>query len=84
MGEDHPTTLRSADSLAATLLEVGQYERARQLGEDTLARCRQVLGEEHPDTVRSIRSLAAVLARLGEHDQACRREEVTEQTGTSA
>ncbi|MGH3698135.1 MAG: FxSxx-COOH system tetratricopeptide repeat protein [Pseudonocardiaceae bacterium] len=84
LGEDHLYTLRSADSLAATLREVGQYEQARQLGEDTLARCHRVLGDEHPDTVRSVRGLAAVLARLGEHDQACRREGVTEQTGTSA
>jgi hypothetical protein len=27
---------------------LGQYERARQLGEDTLTHCRRVLGDEHP------------------------------------
>jgi Tetratricopeptide repeat len=49
---------------------LGRYEPARQLGEDTLTRCRRVLGEDHPDTLLSARSLAAVLANLGEHDQA--------------
>jgi Tetratricopeptide repeat len=54
---------------------VGQYERARQLGEDTLTRCRRVLGENHSDTLRSAHNLATVLANLGEHDQAHRCEE---------
>jgi hypothetical protein len=27
---------------------LGQYEQARQLGEDTLTRLRQVLGDDHP------------------------------------
>jgi hypothetical protein len=63
-----------AVELAVTLREVGQYEQACQLGEDTLARMRRVLGEEHPDTLRLIRSLAAVRV-LGERDQGCQREE---------
>ncbi len=35
-GDDHPDTLDSAYSLAVDLRELGQYEQARQLGEDTL------------------------------------------------
>ncbi|MDQ4092847.1 MAG: tetratricopeptide repeat protein, partial [Actinomycetota bacterium] len=48
-----PHTLRSAHYLAAALQELGHYERARQLGEDTLTRMRRVLGSDHPDTLRS-------------------------------
>lgn len=51
--------------------KLGQYERARQLAEDTLTRMRRVLGDDHPDTERLARNLAAVLASLGEHDHAC-------------
>ncbi|MGH3902189.1 MAG: tetratricopeptide repeat protein, partial [Pseudonocardiaceae bacterium] len=48
LGDSHPDTLASAHNLAATLRELGQYEPARQLGEDTLTRCRRVLGDDHP------------------------------------
>jgi hypothetical protein len=44
--------------------ELGQYERARQLGEDTLTRYRRVLGDDHPDTLRSAHNLATVAADL--------------------
>jgi hypothetical protein len=43
---------------------LGQYERARQLGEDTLTRYRRVLGDDHPDTLRSAHNLATVAADL--------------------
>ena len=38
LGEDHPDTLTSASNLAADLRELGDYQRARTLDEDTLAR----------------------------------------------
>ena len=46
----HPGTLTSASSLAASVGHPGEYQAARELGEDTLARRRRVLGEDHPDT----------------------------------
>jgi hypothetical protein len=48
----------------------GEYEQARQLDEDTLARRRLVLGEDHPDTLASVGNLAFDLAKLTEHAQA--------------
>jgi hypothetical protein len=69
LGEDHPQTLVAADSLADTLRELGQYERARELGEDTLARMRRVLGEDHPRTLRAADSLAPAGSTLREHNQ---------------
>jgi hypothetical protein len=69
-GGDHSYTLISATILANTLWELGQYEQAHQLAEDTLTRARRVLGDDHPDTLRSADSLDAVRASLGEQDRA--------------
>jgi hypothetical protein len=63
-----------AGGLATALRDLGQYEPARRLAEDTLTRMRQVLGDDHPDTLRSAHNLAAVLVNLGEHDQARQSE----------
>ena len=50
--------------------DLGQYESARQLGEDTLTRMRRVLGDDHPDTLRIHDSLAAVLTNPHEYNPA--------------
>ena len=68
-GDDHPETLASASRLAADLRELGEYQRARALDEDALARRRRVLGDDHPDTLISANNLAADLHALGEHEQ---------------
>jgi Tetratricopeptide repeat len=68
LGEDHPDTLRSAHSFAATLRGLGQHKHAHQLGKDTLIRRRQVLGKDHPDTLRSATNLAATLHDLGQQE----------------
>ncbi|HET9255520.1 MAG TPA: FxSxx-COOH system tetratricopeptide repeat protein [Pseudonocardiaceae bacterium] len=70
LGEDHPDTLHSGISLAILRGQLGKYERARQLGEDVLTRCRRVLGEDHLDTLRSAYILAAILGELGRHERA--------------
>jgi hypothetical protein len=46
--------------------KLGEYQQARALDEDTLARRRRVLGDDHPDTVTSASNLAADLRVLGE------------------
>jgi hypothetical protein len=69
LGEDHPDTLTSANRLAADLRTLGEYERARALDEDTLARRRRALGDDHPDTLTSAGNLAADLRALGEPDE---------------
>ena len=63
LGEDHPSTLRSAGNLAVDLTQLGEYEAARELDEDTLARRRRVLGEDHPDTLDSAGNLAVDLTQ---------------------
>jgi hypothetical protein len=40
--------LWTAGALTHALVQLGEVERARVLGEDTLQRCRRVLASEHP------------------------------------
>ena len=49
LGEDHPTTLVSANNLVAVLRDLGELQAARDLAEDNLDRGRRVLGEDHPE-----------------------------------
>jgi len=70
LGDDYPDTLETASNLTFDLFVLGQWEQARQLGEDTLTRCRRVLGDDHPDTLRSATILTANLRDLGYHEQA--------------
>ena len=56
---------------------MGHYAEARELDEDTLARCRRVLGEDHPDTLRSASNLAIDLSYLGEYQAARELDEDT-------
>jgi hypothetical protein len=69
-GDDHPDTLLAATNLAATLRELGQYEPARQLAEDTLTRSRRVLGDDHPSTLLAATVLATILGELGQYEPA--------------
>ncbi|HZA16460.1 MAG TPA: tetratricopeptide repeat protein, partial [Pseudonocardiaceae bacterium] len=50
---NHTYTLTAATNFILDQWELGQHEQARQLGEDTLTRCRRVLGDDHPYTLRS-------------------------------
>jgi hypothetical protein len=45
---------------------MGEYQAARELDEDTLARRRRVLGGDHPDTLASAGNLTFHLRALGE------------------
>jgi Tetratricopeptide repeat len=55
--------LTSAFTVAAELAELGEYQAAKELNEDTLARHRRVLGDGHPDTMISA-SFALILSGL--------------------
>ena len=65
-GVYHLGTLAAASTLAVLFQALGQYDKARELDEDTLARRRRVLGEDHPDTLTSASNLATSLHALGE------------------
>lgn len=49
---------------------VGEYQAARELAEDILARRRRVLGGDHPDTLAAAFQLVCALTELGEHHAA--------------
>jgi Tetratricopeptide repeat len=70
LGDDHLYTLNSAHELALLLRALGEYERARDVDEDTLARFRRVLGDDHPHTLISASNLASDLRALAEWERA--------------
>jgi hypothetical protein len=51
------------------LHDLGDYEQARQLNEDTLARRRRVLGDDHPSTLISASNFANSLRELRDREQ---------------
>ena len=56
--------------MSQALSAMGEYQQARTLDEDTLARRRRVLGEDHPDTLTSANLLANDFYTLGGYQQA--------------
>src|SRR5690348_16282680 len=53
LGDDHPSTLDSANNLSIDLHELGELQAACDLAKNTLDRRRRVLGKDHPDTLLS-------------------------------
>ena len=47
-GPEHLIVLWAASALTHALVQRGEVEPARALGEDTLLRCRRVLAADHP------------------------------------
>ena len=70
LGEDHPDTLSSMNSLANVYDNQGRYEEAEALHRQTLETRRRVLGEDHPNTLSSMNSLAYVYSRQGHYEEA--------------
>lgn len=77
LGEEHPDTLESMNTLAAVLLAKGQFVDARQYQEQVVKTRERVLGEEHPDTLTSVINLARMLFAQGHLTDARRHEEQT-------
>ncbi len=70
LGPDDPGTLNAVGALATVLQDLGRYEEARELDQDTLTRSRRVLGEDHPGTLGSAHNLANDLHTLGDYQAA--------------
>jgi hypothetical protein len=56
--------------LSIALNVLGEAEPARDMGEDTLRRCRRVLGPDHPTTLWAAAVQTLALVSLGEAEQA--------------
>ena len=67
LGEDHPTTLHTASSLADALRLEGAYADAERLATQVLARQRRVLGDDHSNTITTINNLGLIHSRQGRH-----------------
>ncbi|MFI7601207.1 FxSxx-COOH system tetratricopeptide repeat protein [Actinoplanes sp. NPDC049681] len=76
-GPDDTSTLAAAAALGEIYRQLGRYQQARQLDEDTLTRLRRVLGDDHPDALSSAGNLAVDLTRTGEYEQARQLSEET-------
>ena len=72
LGEDHPSTLISANHLVTDLRLLGgpELQGARELAQDNLDRKRRVFGEDHVETLRSAFHLATTLHDLDELEAA--------------
>ena len=75
LGEEHPDTLASKDSLASTLRAQGDLAAARRLQEEVVTALRRLLGKEHPATLASKRELALTLYVQGDLAAARRLQE---------
>lgn len=65
LGDDHPETLISIDSMAITLQKLGRYEEAEALFIEALVGMRRVLGDDHLNTLMTIGNLGQVIAETG-------------------
>jgi tetratricopeptide (TPR) repeat protein len=69
-GVDHPTTLIVMNNLANTCHDVGRFEEAIRLHQETLKLRRAKLGADHPLTLFSMFNLACTLRSVGRYQQA--------------
>ena len=65
LGEEHPHTLRSMQSLANRYSEAGRGQEGLQLTEQVVEARKRTLGEKHPHTLRSMYNLAIRYSEAG-------------------
>ena len=70
IGADHPHTLISMASLAATYWNQGRLDEAEELDVEVMKTRRTKLGADHPDTLSSMANLAATYRNQGRLDEA--------------
>jgi serine/threonine protein kinase/tetratricopeptide (TPR) repeat protein len=77
VGPDDAATLENATELASVYADLGKYDEALELREDTLARQKTTLGPDHADTLKSMRNLANSYADASRREDAIKLEEET-------
>jgi Flp pilus assembly protein TadD/tRNA A-37 threonylcarbamoyl transferase component Bud32 len=70
LGEEHPDTLRSVNTVALLYQQQGQFADAEPLFAQALEVRRRVLGQEHPDTLNSMNNLAVLYKAQGQFAKA--------------
>ena len=67
LGEGHPSTAASHNNLAAALLALGDFAKARHHFQLALTARLQLLGEEHPLTLSTLSNLGALALEEGDY-----------------
>jgi len=70
LGEKHPDTLNSMNTLALTYSKQGCHKKAEELALQVLECRQEIVGERHPDTLNSMNNLAVWYAEHGRHKEA--------------
>ncbi|MFJ3926189.1 FxSxx-COOH system tetratricopeptide repeat protein [Streptomyces sp. NPDC090022] len=70
LGPVHLDTLDSRNNLANALYELGRYQEAADLHQQTLTDIVHILGPDHPHALTSSNNVANVLYELGQHQEA--------------
>ena len=70
LGDEHPDTLTSLNTLGAILADQGKLDQAEQTYRHALEIRRRVLGDDHPDTLESLNDLGLVMYYEGKLKQA--------------
>jgi tetratricopeptide (TPR) repeat protein len=70
LGDRHPDTLTSIDSMATLLKGMGKPQEARLLLEEELRARRETLGDHHVDTLLSISNMGQLLQAMGQLEAA--------------
>ncbi len=65
LGEEHPSTLATANALAVMYKVQGRHDEAEALYLHTLAACQRTLGDRHPLTLGTIKGLASLYKAEG-------------------
>jgi tetratricopeptide (TPR) repeat protein len=66
LGDEHPHTLASMNSLAAAYMHQGQWKDAEELQVQAMQTTKRVLGDEHPHTLASMNNLATTYTLQGQ------------------
>ncbi len=70
LGEDHPDTLESLNTLGTLHHVSGRLAEAEAVYRDSLERYRRVQGPDHPDTITAVGKLGALLWEMGKPEAA--------------
>ena len=70
LGDEHPETLKSINSMGLLLTNEGKYDEAMPYFAEALETRRSNHGNEHPDTLDSINNMGQLLEFLGRLDEA--------------
>jgi tetratricopeptide (TPR) repeat protein len=70
LGEEHPDTLNSIESLTSTYWHQGRWKEAEELCIQVIGSRQRVQGEEHPDTLNSMHNLGSMYKSSGKWKKA--------------